>query len=256
MSSTLTGESTGVSKTIAPVDVNARVADRASMLFKGTSITRGSGIGVVVATGMDTELGHISRLVEEAEPEASPLEKKLARLSGQLVWVTLILTALIGGIGLAQGKDTFLMVEAAIALAIAAIPEGLPIVATLALARGMWRMARQNALIERLSAVETLGATTVILTDKTGTLTENRMTVRRVWLPSGELTVGKIGFEVPHASGRSIRFRVDSLCDFLRLRCSAVMQRSVACPTRTPVIPWSLHSCVQAGLRDLSEASS
>ena len=147
---------------------------------------------------MDTELGLISRLVEEAEPEKSPLEKKLARLSGQLVWVTLILTALIGGFGLAQGKDTFLMVEAAIALAIAAIPEGLPVVATLALARGMWRMARQNALIERLSAVETLGATTVILTDKTGTLTENRMTVRRVWLPSGELTVGKIGFEAPH----------------------------------------------------------
>jgi Ca2+-transporting ATPase len=192
--STLTGESAGVNKTVAPVETNARVSDRASMLFKGTSITRGSGVGVVVATGMDTELGRISRLVEEAEPEASPLEKKLARLSGQLVWLTLILTAFIGGIGVAQGKDAFLMVEAAIALAIAAIPEGLPIVATLALARGMWRMARQNALIERLSAVETLGATTVILTDKTGTLTENRMTVRRVWLPSGELTASKTGF--------------------------------------------------------------
>ena len=87
--STLTGESMGVGKTIAPVDVNARVSDRSSMLFKGTSITRGNGIGVVVATGMDTELGHISRLVEEAEPETSPLEKKLVRLSGQLVWVTL-----------------------------------------------------------------------------------------------------------------------------------------------------------------------
>jgi Ca2+-transporting ATPase len=167
--SPLTGESTGVGKTIAPVDVDARVSDRSSMLFKGTRITRGSGLGVVVATGMDSELGHISQLVEQAVPEASPLEKRLARLSGQLVWVTLILAAVIGGIGLAKGKDTFLMVEAAIALAIAAIPEGLPIVATLALARGMWRMARQSALIERLSAVETLGATTVILTDKTGT---------------------------------------------------------------------------------------
>ena len=124
------------------------------MLFKGTRITRGSGLGVVVATGMDSELGHISQLVEQAVPAASPLEKRLARLSGQLVWVTLILAAVIGGIGLAKGKDTFLMVEAAIALAIAAIPEGLPIVATLALARGMWRMARQSALIERLSAVE------------------------------------------------------------------------------------------------------
>ena len=195
MKSTLTGESTSVGKTVDPVNVDARVSDRASMLFKGTSITRGTGIGVVVATGMATELGRISRLVEEAVPASTPLEKKLVRLSAQLVWVTLILTALIGGVGLAQGKDTFLMVEAAIALAIAAIPEGLPIVATLALARGMWRMARQNALIERLSAVETLGATTVILTDKTGTLTENRMTVRKLWLPSGELTVGRSGLE-------------------------------------------------------------
>ena len=191
----------GVGKTIAPVDVNARVSDRTSMLFKGTRITRGSGLGVVVATGMDSELGHISQLVEQAVPEASPLEKRLARLSGQLVWVTLLLTAVIGGIGLAEGKDTFLMVEAAIALAIAAIPEGLPIVATLALARGMWRMARQSALIERLSAVETLGATTVILTDKTGTLTENRMTVRRVWLPSCDVDVGPTRFEAARGAG-------------------------------------------------------
>jgi Ca2+-transporting ATPase len=145
---------------------------------------------------MDTELGHISRLVAEAETEASPLEKKLARLSGQLVWLTLVLTALIAGTGLLQGKDAFLVVEAAIALAVAAIPEGLPIVATLALARGMWRMARKNALIERLSAVETLGATTVILTDKTGTLTENRMTVRRIWLPSGEIQVNNESFRL------------------------------------------------------------
>ena len=192
--STLTGESMRVGKSTTPVDTAARVADRTSMLFKGTSVTSGTGAGVVVATGMDTELGQISRLVAEAETEASPLEKKLALLSGQLVWLTLALTALIAGIGLLQGKDAFLMVEAAIALAVAAIPEGLPIVATLALARGMWRMAHKNALVERLSAVETLGATTVILTDKTGTLTENRMTVRRIWLPSGELSVEEGSF--------------------------------------------------------------
>ena len=215
--STLTGESMGVGKTTAPVAVNARVADRSSMLFKGTSITRGNGIGAVVATGMETELGHISRLVEDAESETSPLEKKLVRLSGQLVLVTLFLTALIGGIGLAQGKDAFLMAEAAIALAIAAIPEGLPIVATLALARGMWRMVRQNALIERLSAVETLGATTVILTDKTGTLTENRMTVRRVWLPSGEFSVGKNGFEASHEASQVYPIQSRELDRFLEI---------------------------------------
>jgi len=185
--STLTGESVAVDKTTQPVAADTRLADRASMLFKGTALTRGSGVGVVTATGLHTELGRVSQLVEEAEPGSSPLEKKLARLSGQLVWATLILTALIAGVGLTTGKDAFLMVEAAIALAVAAIPEGLPIVATLALARGMWRMARQNALIERLSAVETLGATTIILTDKTGTLTENRMTVHRLWVPTGEI---------------------------------------------------------------------
>ena len=188
--STLTGESISVAKEVTPVPLDARISDRASMLFKGTSLTRGSGIAAVVATALDTELGRVTRLVEEAEPESAPLERKLARLSGQLLWVTLILTAVIAGLGLATGKDVYLMVEAAIALAVAAIPEGLPIVATLALARSMWRMARQNALIERLSAVETLGATTVIFTDKTGTLTENRMTVRKFWLPSGEANAG------------------------------------------------------------------
>ena len=185
--STLTGESAPVEKSPEPTRTDARIADRTSMLFKGTAVTRGAGLGVVVAIGTKTELGRISQLVEEAEPASSPLERRLARMSGQLVWAVGILTATIAAIGLKIGEDPFLVVESAIALAVAAIPEGLPIVATLALARGMWRMARQNALVERLSAVETLGATTIILTDKTGTLTENKMTVRRLWVESGEL---------------------------------------------------------------------
>lgn len=128
--STLTGESIAVAKTTHPVAANARLADRSSMLFKGTVLTRGSGSGVVVATGLSTELGRISQLVEEAEPGSSPLEKKLARLSAQLAWATLILTGVIAGVGLTTGEDPFLIVEAAIALAVAAIPEGLSIVAT------------------------------------------------------------------------------------------------------------------------------
>lgn len=185
--STLTGESVAVHKQVDAVAADARLAERRSMLFKSTAVTRGSGAGLVTATGLRTELGRVSQLVEDAEAGSSPLEKKLARLSAQLVWATIILSVIIVGIGLRSGDNIFLIVEAAIALAVAAIPEGLPIVATLALARGMWRMARQNALIERLSAVETLGATTVILTDKTGTLTENRMTVQRLWIASGEI---------------------------------------------------------------------
>jgi Ca2+-transporting ATPase len=187
--STLTGESVAVEKTSQPVSAAAPLGDRTSMLFKGTTLARGSGMGVVVATGLSTELGQISQLVEEAKPGSSPIEKRLARLSAQLMWATLVITALIAGVGVSAGNDPFTMVEAAIALAVAAIPEGLPIVATLALARGMWRMAGQSALIERLSAVETLGATTIVLTDKTGTLTENRMTVRRIWVPSGQIPI-------------------------------------------------------------------
>lgn len=217
--STLTGESVAVAKETRPVACDARLGDRVSMLFKGTAVTRGSSVGVVVGIGLATELGRVTQLVLEAHAISSPLERKLARLSEQLVWATLIVAAAIAGVGLASGRDPFLMVEAAIALAVAAIPEGLPIVATLALARGMWRMARQHALIERLSAVETLGATTVILTDKTGTLTENRMAVRRLYLPSGEIefeATARKGAETSHLADdrqAALLLRIGVLCN-------------------------------------------
>ena len=209
--STLTGESVPVDKSAEPVAPNARLAERTSMLFRGTLITRGSGLGVVVATGSGTELGAVARLVEQAEPDTSPLERRLERLSGQMVWVILALALVLAGLGVATGKDLRLMTEAGIALAVAAIPEGLPVVATLALARGMWRMARQNALIERLSAVETLGATTIILTDKTGTLTENRMTVRQLSLPSGKEDPTERGYSAGPEAERLLRVAV--LCN-------------------------------------------
>ncbi|MDE2335534.1 MAG: cation-transporting P-type ATPase [Rhodospirillales bacterium] len=212
--STLTGESVAVDKKPQPVARDARLSDRTSMLFKGTAVTRGSGVGVVVATGLATELGQVTQLVLEAHAGSSPLERKLARLSTQLVWATLAVAAAIAVVGLRVHDDPFLIVEAAIALAVAAIPEGLPIVATFALARGMWRMARKNALIERLSAVETLGATTVILTDKTGTLTENRMTVRRLCVPAGEVDLGDAALP-SRAEDRQIKalLRVAILCN-------------------------------------------
>jgi Ca2+-transporting ATPase len=199
--STLTGESTPVEKSVAPVQPNTVVAERTSMAHKGTAITRGTGMGVVVATGMATELGLITRLVIEAEPDISPLERKLAQLTGQLVKATLVVTALIAVAGIAVGRDLVLMIEAGIALAVAAIPEGLPIVATMALARGMWRMAQRNVVVERLAAVETLGATTLICTDKTGTLTENRMTAERVRLPSADYQIDHERREIVDAFG-------------------------------------------------------
>jgi Ca2+-transporting ATPase len=181
----LTGESLPVDKSADPVAADTLLPDRTSMAFKATSITRGTAEGVVTATGLATEVGRISRIVEETEKERSPLERQLDRLSRQLILVTLALTSMIAISGIVDGRDIVLMAEAGIALAVAAIPEGLPIVATLVLARGMLRMARQNALVEHLPAVETLGATTVILTDKTGTLTQNRMVVERLVLPDG-----------------------------------------------------------------------
>ncbi len=193
--SALTGESVPVSKQIEPLDEETTLAERSNMLFKGTAVTRGSGEGVVVATGMETELGGISSLVEEAEEEVTPLEQRLDKLGRRLIWVTLALAALVALSGIIAGKDLVLMIETAIALAVASIPEGLPIVATVALARGMMRMAERNALINRLSAVETLGETNVILTDKTGTLTENRMTITEYEFPTGELEVTGRGLE-------------------------------------------------------------
>lgn len=187
--SVLTGESLPIVKHTEPLAQAVLLPDRVNMAFQGTAVTRGSGEGVVVATGMATELGQIASLVERAEEPETPLERRIDHLSRQLVWATLGLAAIIGVLGVLTGKPPVLMVETAIALAVAAVPEGLPMVATLALARGMWRMARRNALIERLSAVETLGATTVIMTDKTGTMTENRMTVTTVALPSGDVSV-------------------------------------------------------------------
>ncbi len=220
--SSLTGESLPVSKSRDPVEADAALADRKSMLFKGCAVTRGTGEAVVTATGMATELGTITKLVEEAEPERSPLEDQLDRLSRHLIWFTLAIAAAIGVAGIASGQDFALMVESAVALAVAAIPEGLPIVATLALARGMLRMARHNAVIEHLPAVETLGATTVILTDKTGTLTENRMHVDGVVIEGHGLdfdrtksvfTEGETAFHAAESVALNSLLRTVALCN-------------------------------------------
>lgn len=190
--SVLTGESLPVSKQTEKIDASASLGDRTNMLYKGTSLTRGSGEAVVTATGMETELGKITDLVQKADDEVTPLEKRLDMLGRKLLWITFVLIAVIAGTGIARGKDTIQMIETAIALAVAAIPEGLPIVATLALARGMIRMARRNAMVNNLAAVETLGGVSVVCTDKTGTLTENKMTVTDIILSDQRIKIGRI----------------------------------------------------------------
>lgn len=173
----LTGESNQVEKGTEALPEDTVLADRTNMIYKGTLVTRGTARALVVATGFETELGRISKLTQQTEKDQTPLQKKLSKLSKRLIGITLILAFFIAFSGYTQGKDLRLMIETAIALAVAAIPEGLPIVATIALARGMLRLAKRQVIIKRLDSVQTLGETGIICTDKTGTLTENEMTV-------------------------------------------------------------------------------
>ncbi len=189
--SPLTGESVQVSKTAKVMEADIPLSERKNMMYKGTAVTRGSGAGVVISTGMDTELGQISELVEKAEQQVTPIEKRLNQLGNRLIWVTIAIAGLVSVIGILRQKGVVLMVETGIALAVAAIPEGLPIVATIALARGLLRMAKRNALVNRLGSVETLGETNIIFADKTGTLTENKMTVSEIVLENAEIFISK-----------------------------------------------------------------
>lgn len=193
--SALTGESVPVGKVTETLDQDTPLAERKNMLYKGTYITRGTAEGVVVSTGGETELGQISEAIEEAEEETTPLEDKLNTLGRKLIPLLLVVAGIVALTGIIRGMDIYLMIETAIALAIATVPEGLPVVATLVLARGMLRMADNNALLSRLSSVETLGSTNVICSDKTGTLTENRMTVKKYETTNSSVDLTGTGLE-------------------------------------------------------------
>jgi magnesium-transporting ATPase (P-type) len=181
MEAALTGESLAVDKQVDPVEAGAALGDRASMAWSGTLVTYGQGTGVVTATGTETELGRISTLLATVEKLTTPLLKLMARFGQWLAGVILLLSVLIFGFGVwvrdYPASDMFL---AAVGLAVAAIPEGLPAIMTITLAIGVTRMAHRHAIIRRLPAVETLGAVSVICSDKTGTLTRNEMTVQTV----------------------------------------------------------------------------
>src|SRR5690606_15312090 len=199
----LTGESLSVSKTDAPIEAADTVlAERHNMAFLGTVVTEGRGRMVVTATGKNTEMGRIGLMLEETDTRDTPLERRLAVLGRSLIMVVIAVAAIIVLAGWLQGAATFThMLEVGIVLAIAAVPEGLPAVATMTLALGMQRMARRRALIRRLPAVETLGSTTVICTDKTGTLTRGEMTVVSLALQNREVEVTGAGYN-PHGELR------------------------------------------------------
>ncbi|PWK12809.1 calcium-translocating P-type ATPase, SERCA-type [Tumebacillus permanentifrigoris] len=181
--SALTGESLPVQKLNAPVvDGNATLGDRKNMCYMGTLITRGKGTAVVCETGMHTEMGLIADLIQTAEDTETPLQRRLEQLGKILVYVALGITAVVVATGVFHGNSLYTMFLAGVSLAVAAIPEGLPAIVTVALALGVQRMIKRKAIVRKLPSVETLGCATVICSDKTGTLTQNKMTVQRVFV--------------------------------------------------------------------------
>jgi Ca2+-transporting ATPase len=187
----LTGESVPVAKSVAAQDAAAALADRHGMVYSGTFITAGRASAVVVATGVHTEVGRIARLTEQAVEPPTPLQVRLDRFGRALVAAALVLFVLVVALGLARELPLADVLMVAISQMVSMVPEGLPVAMTIALAVGMQRMAARGAIIRRLAAVETLGSTTVICTDKTGTLTRNEMTVAALWLPDARAGHGR-----------------------------------------------------------------
>ena len=191
----LTGESVPVEKNAAAVmDSDATLGDRKNTAFSGTVVTYGRGKGIIVSTGMNTQIGLIATMLQSVEDEETPLQRRLDQLGKTLGWATIVISGLVFLSGLIEGGDILDMFMVAVSLAIAAVPEGLPAVVTISLALGMREMVKKHALIRRLSSVETLGSATVICSDKTGTLTQNAMTVTRVWVDGKALEVTGSGY--------------------------------------------------------------
>ena len=192
----LTGESEPVSKQVPPVEEDAALGDRKSMAYSGTVLTSGQLRGVVVATGRHAQIGRISEMVSHVEQLATPLTRKMDAFSRRLAAVIVLLSALLFALGyFLRGFTVAEMLMAVVALAVAAIPQGLPAIMTVTLALGVQHMARRNAIVRKLPAVETLGSVTVICSDKTGTLTRNEMTVTRVAMKDKVYAIGGVGYE-------------------------------------------------------------
>ena len=195
--SALTGESLPVTKDArAELPDDAPIGDRTTMLFTGTSVVRGKGRALVVTTGKDTELGKLSTLLNASKEQKTPLEERLDNFGVRILIACIAISVVMFGWGMYAGESTWQeLLLGAVSLAVAAIPEGLPAITTITLALGMQRMAKRGAIIRKLAAVETLGAATVICTDKTGTLTQNEMTVREIYAGSTSYTVSGTGYD-------------------------------------------------------------
>ncbi len=241
--SALTGESVPVEKSAAVIgDERAALGDRVNMAHMGTAATYGRGVGVVVATGMDTEMGKIAGQLAAPKDDTTPLQQKLNRLSNTLSVGIIVIAAVIFAAGLISGREVLDMFLTAVSLAVAAIPEGMVAVVTIVLAMGMQRLAGRGAIIRRLPAVETLGSTDVICSDKTGTLTLNRMTVKQVWSRGGDTLLRDAMLNCndsrPGENGGFVGDPTETaLLDYLRLQNLATMD-DVRARVRAGEIPF------------------
>lgn len=219
----LTGESEPIGKVTDPLDQpDLALGDRRNMVYLGTFVTAGRGVAVVTATGMRTELGHIASMIQTVKPEPTPLQRRLQHLGKFLAGTALLLVAVIFVLGLLRGENLKLMFLTAVSIGVAAVPEGLPAVVTIALTLGAQRMLKRHALIRKLPAVETLGSVTVICSDKTGTLTENRMQVVTLHLAEHSVDISnslrawqldKLHQEWMPDSGVGLMFAGGALCN-------------------------------------------
>jgi Ca2+-transporting ATPase len=253
----LTGESEPIEKETGMLSgENLPLGDRRNMGFMGTNVTYGRGVAVVVETGMNTELGHIATLIQEVDNEMTPLQKRLDQLGKVLGVVALVVAGLIFVLGIIDGEPLELMFMTAVSIAVAAVPEGLPAVVTITLALGAKRMLKRQALIRKLPAVETLGSVTVICSDKTGTLTENRMTVmvldvagHRLEQETEELRrgmpVGEVATKIPQQVHPSLAMLLigGSLCNDATLKMGDEGRfRTIGDPTEGAMIVMSAHA--------------
>ncbi|MHB0866815.1 MAG: cation-translocating P-type ATPase [Thermoleophilia bacterium] len=247
--STLTGESSGVHKKVEPVPPATPLADRTSMVYAGTTVSAGKGRALVTATGSASEVGRIAELIRIAERPPTPLEKSLDHLGKRLGLLIVVISLIVAATGLLlsgpfNSTNLLNIIMFSVALAVAAIPEGLPAVVTGALALGTQRMARRQAIVRKLPAVETLGSTTAICSDKTGTLTMGEMTVRELWLPQGRVTFSGAGYEpTGEASGpapamdASVRLAMSAvLCNDASIREDDDRWHAVGTPTEASLV--------------------
>ena len=227
--SVLTGESAPVDKGISPLAEATPLAERADMAWAGTLVTRGQATGVVVGTGADTEIGKVSRLVADVESVDTPLSAKLGQFGRRLTVAIVVASAGVFTVGVMRGRDMAETFLAVVGIAVAAIPEGLPAIVTIALAIGVGRMAKRNAIVRRLPSVEALGAVTVICTDKTGTLTRNEMTARRAVTFEGEYEITGTGY----APEGEVRSRGEHAEVFEHPALAALVRAAILCNDAT-----------------------